>query len=42
MLDDGSGRYAAGIESYAVFFEDPYRLKLEIIYAPQYMRGSDA
>lgn len=42
VLYDGPGTYAADIEYYAVFFEDPYRLKLEIVYAPRYINGSGA
>ena len=41
-LYEGPGQYAALIEYYAVFFEDPYRLKLEIVYAPRYLDGADA
>jgi catechol 2,3-dioxygenase-like lactoylglutathione lyase family enzyme len=40
VLYGGPGQFANNIEYYAVFFEDPYRLKVEVVYAPHYLNTS--
>jgi catechol 2,3-dioxygenase-like lactoylglutathione lyase family enzyme len=37
-LYSSPGQFSDHEEYYAVFFEDPFRLKLEIVYAPKYLK----
>jgi catechol 2,3-dioxygenase-like lactoylglutathione lyase family enzyme len=36
ILYDSPGQFHDTIRYYAVFFEDPFRLKLEVVYSPDY------
>ncbi|SEN70930.1 VOC family protein [Lihuaxuella thermophila] len=36
ILYGGPGQFHDEIEYYAIFFEDPFRLKLEVVYSPRY------
>lgn len=40
LLYDSPGQFHSEIEYYAVFFEDPFRLKLEVVYSPPYLLNS--
>ncbi|PTM59819.1 VOC family protein [Desmospora activa] len=37
LLYDSPGNFDSQREYYAVFFEDPFRLKLEVVYSPDYL-----
>lgn len=37
LLYDSPGSFDPQREYYAVFFEDPFRLKLEVVYSPEYL-----
>lgn len=37
LLYESPGQFHPEIEYYAVFFEDPFRLKLEVVYSPRYL-----
>jgi catechol 2,3-dioxygenase-like lactoylglutathione lyase family enzyme len=37
VLYDGPGQFSDSEEYHAVFFEDPFRLKVEVVYAPTYL-----
>ncbi|MBA4493581.1 VOC family protein [Paenactinomyces guangxiensis] len=37
ILYGGPGQFHNETEYYAVFFEDPFRLKLEVVYSPGYL-----
>ncbi|PTX64239.1 glyoxalase/bleomycin resistance protein/dioxygenase superfamily protein [Melghirimyces profundicolus] len=39
LLYGSPGQFHGSIEYYAVFFEDPFRLKLEVVYSPEYQGG---
>jgi catechol 2,3-dioxygenase-like lactoylglutathione lyase family enzyme len=38
VLYGGPGNFHPLINYYAVFFEDPFRLKLEVVFSPEYQR----
>jgi len=42
ILYDSPGQFHDTIRYYAVFFEDPFRLKLEVVYSPDYLRVKNA
>lgn len=38
ILYGSPGQFHDAIRYYAVFFKDPFRLKLEVVYSPEYLR----